>query len=118
MTATMFYSLGAFIPSLQAQFGWARGDISLAVTIMTIGLFLSGPLVGRLCDPFGAAAVGSISLASHGIAVVVLALTVDSIGWFWIGYFVIAVLGAGSPPYVLVCPITASFDRRRGIAHL
>src|SRR3546814_5286069 len=43
MTATMFYSLGAFIPSLQAQFGWARGDISLAVTIMTIGLFLSGP---------------------------------------------------------------------------
>src|SRR3546814_6580619 len=27
MTATMFYSLGAFIPSLQAQFGWARGDI-------------------------------------------------------------------------------------------
>src|SRR3546814_8395624 len=62
MTATMFYSLGAFIPSLQAQFGWARGDISLAVTIMTIGLFLSGPLVGRLCDHFGAATVDSISL--------------------------------------------------------
>src|SRR3546814_13972585 len=108
MTATMFYSLGAFIPSLQAQFGWARGDISLAVTIMTIGLILSGALVGRLCDHVGAAAVGSISLASYGIAVGVLALTVDSIGGLWIGYFVIAVMGAGSSLHGLERPIAAS----------
>src|SRR3546814_14621322 len=33
MTATLFYSLGSFIPSLQAEFGWSRGDISLAVKI-------------------------------------------------------------------------------------
>src|SRR3546814_4420412 len=38
MTATLFYSLGSFIPSLQAEFGWSRGDISLAVTLMTLAV--------------------------------------------------------------------------------
>src|SRR3546814_7441307 len=55
MTATLFYSLGSFIPSLQAEFGWSRGDISLAVTLMTLAVFVSGASAGRLCDRYGAA---------------------------------------------------------------
>jgi hypothetical protein len=51
MTATLFYSLGSFIPELEAEFGWSRGDISLAVTVMTITVFLSGASAGKLCDP-------------------------------------------------------------------
>ena len=116
MTATMFYSLGAFVPSLQAEFGWDRGSISLAVTIMTIGLFLSGPLVGRLCDRYGAALLGAGSLLAYAAAVVLLALLVQRIEWFWAGYFFIAVLGAGSTPIALVRPVTAGFERRRGLA--
>lgn len=116
MTATMFYSLGAFVPSLQAEFGWDRGRISLAVTIMTVGLFLSGPLVGGLCDRFGAALVGAVSLLAYAIAVVLLALLVQDLAWFWVAYFVIAVLGAGSTPIALLRPITAGFERRRGLA--
>lgn len=116
MTATMFYSLGAFVPSLQAEFGWDRGSISLAVTIMTIGLFLSGPAVGRLCDRYGAAKVGALSLLAYAVAVVAIVLVVARIEIFWAFYFVIAVLGAGSTPIALVRPITAAFQRRRGLA--
>lgn len=116
MTATMFYSMGTFIPALQADMQWSRGDISLGVTIMTLGLFLAGPMVGRLSDRFGAATVGSISLIGYALAVIVLAGTVTSLTGFWIGYFLIAVLGAGSTPIGLIRPISARFDKRRGLA--
>src|SRR3546814_7551686 len=65
MTATLFYSLGSFIPSLQAEFGWSRGDISLAVTLMTLAVFVSGASAGRLCDRYGAANVGAASLVAY-----------------------------------------------------
>jgi MFS family permease len=116
MTATMFYSLGAFIPSLQAEFGWSRGDISLGVTFMTIALFLAGPFAGRLCDRYGAASVGTLSLVSYALATIAFATTLKRIETFWIGYFSIAILGAGSTPIVLIRPISAAFDRNRGIA--
>lgn len=116
MTATMFYSMGTFIPALQAEFNWSRGDIALAVTIMTLGLFFTGPLVGRLCDRFGAAAVGSLSLLSYALAVMLMASFVQSLLWFWVCYFLIAILGAGSTPIGLIRPITANFDRQRGLA--
>ncbi len=116
MTATMFYSMGVLIPALQADLHWSRGDLSLAVTIMTAGLFLAGPVVGRLCDRYGAAAIGSLSLCAYALATITMALTVSSLAMFWTGYFVIALLGAGSTPIGLVRPISMHFVRRRGLA--
>ena len=116
MTATMFYSLGAFIPHLQAQFGWSRGDISLGVTFMTVALFLTGTYAGRLCDRYGAALIGAFSLAAYALGIVALVLFVTRIQEFWIAYAVIAVVGIGSTPIVLVRPISAVFDRHRGLA--
>src|SRR3546814_18920988 len=34
MTETLFYSLGRVFPSLQAAFGWRRGALSLAGTLL------------------------------------------------------------------------------------
>jgi MFS family permease len=116
MTATLFYSLGAFIPPLQAEFGWSRGDISLGVTAMTVAMFLSGSWAGRLCDRFGAALVGTISLVAYALGTVVLVLTAGRIETFWALYFLIAILGIGSTPIILIRPITAAFARHRGLA--
>jgi len=116
MTATMFYSVGTLMPAIHADMGWSRGDISLAVTIMTMGLFLAGPYVGSLCDRFGAAVVGSVSLLGYALATILMALNVGSLPVFWLGYFLIAVLGAGSTPIGLVRPISAQFEKRRGLA--
>jgi len=66
MTATLFYSLGTFIPSLEAEFGWSRGDISLAVTLMTLAVFVSGSAAGRLCDRYGAAIIAQTATACVG----------------------------------------------------
>ena len=116
MNAVMFYSLGSFIGPLQAEFGWDRASISFATTLLTFGIFLSGPVVGQLCDRFGAAAVGSLSLVAFALATITMTATVDSLPGFWLAYFVIAILGVGSTPIVLVRPITAGFDKRRGLA--
>jgi len=116
MTATLFYSLGTFIPSLEAEFGWTRGDISLAVTLMTLAVFVSGSAAGRLCDRYGAAAVGSASLVAYALGVVLLVATAGDIHLFWALYATIALLGVGSTPIVLVRPIAAAFDKQRGLA--
>jgi MFS family permease len=116
MTATLFYSLGTFIPSLEGEFGWSRGDISLAVTLMTLAVFVSGAAAGRLCDRFGAANVGAASLVAYALGVVLLVATAGSIHVFWALYAIIALLGVGSTPIVLVRPITAAFEKQRGLA--
>jgi len=116
MTATLFYSLGSFIPSLEAEFGWSRGDISLAVALMTLAVFLSGWAAGRLCDRYGAANVGAASLVAYALGVILLVTTARSIELFWAFYAAIALLGVGSTPIVLVRPIAAVFERQRGLA--
>jgi MFS family permease len=116
MTATLFYSLGSFIPSLQSEFGWSRGEISLAVTLMTLAVFVSGSWAGKLCDRYGAALVGTSSLLAYAIGVIVLVLTAGRIEVFWAMYVVIALLGVGSTPIVLIRPIAAAFEQRRGFA--
>lgn len=116
MTATLFYSLGSFIPPLEAEFGWSRGDISLAVTLMTLAVFVSGSAAGRLCDRYGAANVGAASLVAYALGVIVLVATAGSIELFWALYAIIALLGVGSTPIVLVRPIAAAFEKQRGLA--
>lgn len=116
MNATMFYSLGSFIVPFKTAFGWERGDISLATTILTFGIFLFGPVVGLICDRFGAAAVGTLSLLSYAAVVVIMSLTVHTLTGLWFFYFLIALFGVGSTPIVLVRPITGVFDKQRGLA--
>jgi len=116
MTATMFYSLGAFIQPLQAEYGWSRGDTSLGATFLTLAVFFTGTLAGRLCDRFGAAQVGAYSLVAYAGAVAVMVSTMSELHHFWVAYFLIAVLGVGSTPIVLVRPIITQFYRARGIA--
>ncbi|HCD56585.1 MFS transporter [Haliea sp.] len=116
MTATMFYSLGAFIAPLQAEFGWSRGDISLGATFLTLAVFCTGTLAGRLCDYFGAALVGAASLVAYALAVIAMVSLMTELRHFWIAYFLIAIFGVGSTPIVLIRPITTKFHRARGIA--
>lgn len=46
------YIASVFVPSMQAEFGWTRSQISYVGLLTLIGMF-SFPLVGRLADRFG-----------------------------------------------------------------
>ena len=116
MSATMAFSLGSFIVPLQAQFGWGRADISLAFTALTLGIFLSAPLAGRLCDRHGAALVGAASLCAFSAVTLATAAFVSRIEMFWLAYLAMAITGAGTTPVVMVRPAAAVFRRSRGLA--
>jgi MFS family permease len=116
MNAMMVYGLGSFIAPLQAEFGWKRGDISFAVSVLTFGVFLFAPVAGRLCDWFGAAVVGATSLLCYGLAVILMTFLINSLASLWAAFFIVAMLGVASTPIVMLRPITAAFDRRRGLA--
>ncbi|HKT78312.1 MAG TPA: MFS transporter, partial [Sphingobium sp.] len=53
ISSLFFYTLGIFIRPLQAEFGWSRGSLSLAVLISGIVLAIASPFVGRLVDRVG-----------------------------------------------------------------
>ena len=92
VASTLFYSLGSFIPPLQAAYGWSRGAISLALTIAAAATFLLGSVAGRLCDRYGSRRVATASLVAYGLGLVTLALSVSRVEHLWIGYFVVALL--------------------------
>lgn len=116
MLQGLFYSMGTLIPAWEGEFGWSRGDMSLALTVATVAMFFSGTYAGRLGDRYGAARVGALSLALYGAVMMLLAVVLQEIWQLWAGYALLAVVGVASSAIVLMRPITAAFDARRGIA--
>src|SRR5882724_6288321 len=60
------WSIAVVLPTLQADFGVTRADVSLAYTAVMLGAVLGGPAMGWLSDKFGIVlpvAVGSAMLA-------------------------------------------------------
>lgn len=116
MLPGLFYSIGVFMPAWEAEFGWSRGDMSFSLTLATVAMFLFGTFAGRLGDRFGAAAVGPISLFAYGAVLALLPLVISDVRHLWAGYVVLAILGVPSSAIIMIRPITAAFDERRGIA--
>jgi MFS family permease len=116
MLSGLFYSMGTLIPVWESEFGWSRSDISLTLTFVTIAMFICGTGAGRLGDKFGAAIVGSLSLTTYGALLILLSFFLTELWHLWVGYIVLAIVGAPSTAIVLIRPITSAFDAKRGIA--
>jgi MFS family permease len=60
------WSIAVVLPTLQADFGVTRADVSLAYTAVMLGAVVGGPVMGWLSDRFGIAvpvAIGTAMLA-------------------------------------------------------
>jgi MFS family permease len=91
-TSLLFYSVGVFFEPLQREFGWTRGQIAGAMIYLTVGLVISGPVVGWLIDRFGARVVALVSIP-------LLALTLG--GFANLGNSLPALSALFLPPVVL-----------------
>lgn len=116
MLSSLFYSMGTLMPVWEAEFGWSRGDMSLSLTLATFAMFLCGSLAGRLGDRFGAARVGALSLVAYGAVLALLPYVLTDVTRLWAGYIVLAILGVPSTAIIMIRPLTAAFDQRRGLA--
>ena len=105
-----------FIEPLEQEFGWARADMSLALTLFTLCLAVTLPFMGRLVDRYGSRRVLAPSMLVLGAGLCVLGWRLDALWILLTVYVLIGVLGAGanSPPYMRT--VSSWFDRRRGLA--
>ena len=107
---------GFFVKPLGAEFGWSRGQISLA-SMAVLGTALAMPAVGMLVDRRGPRLfilLGAILFAAAYAALAVMP------GEIWAYYAIIVFIGlAAGPatsPLVVTRPLVSAFSRSRGLA--
>ncbi len=110
------FAFGTFVTPLEAEFGWSRAEISVALTVTNITIVFCSPLLGWLVDRVGVRRVLIPSVILMGIAVASMHQMQGNIWHFYLMYLLIPLLGAGTLPLSYSRVIVAWFARRRGIA--
>ena len=101
---------------LSAEFGWERGDISLAITLTALSLSFAMPVAGRLVDRFGPKRVLYPSILLLGCLVASLYFLTGSILHLYLNFICIGLAGSGTGGVAYAKVVTNWFSRRRGLA--
>lgn len=109
-------SFGVFVLPLSSEFGWGRGDMSLALTLMSIAIVFLSPLAGILLDRYGVRRVLTPSILFFGIAIAGLSLMTASLFHYYVMYLILALAGVCTTPASYSRVVVSWFDRRRGLA--
>jgi MFS family permease len=121
-TSVVLVNVGVFMKPLAHEIGWSRGQVALSLSIGAISMALANPLVGRLIDRFGVRPVLIASLLGYGVATACIPLLVQVAGLpgFYVGYAIIAGVGAGSNVIAYVRVLSGWFsgplNKSRGLA--
>jgi MFS family permease len=112
----MTFSFGVFLPSFESEFGWNRGQISLALTLTILSAAVVMPIAGRLLDSIGARRFTLWALVIFGASVMSLYFVPGNLALFYAWFVVIGLLAAGAAPGPFARAVSAWFDRKRGFA--
>ncbi len=121
-TSVALINVGVFMKPLAATFGWTRGAIALSLSVGAISMALANPFVGRLIDRYGVRPVLITSLLGYGLATAAIPFLVGAGGiWgLYIGYAIVAGIGAGSNVIAYVRVLSGWFsgpmNNARGLA--
>ncbi|MCF7982020.1 MAG: MFS transporter [Pseudomonadales bacterium] len=110
------FVFGTFITPLEAEFGWQRGPMSLALTIANITVVFASPLLGVLVDKLGVRKVMLVSVVLLGLCVGSMSQLNGNIWHYYAMHLLIPFLGAGTLPLSYSRVMIAWFAKRRGIA--
>ena len=109
------WSITVVLPTLQADFGVTRADISFAYTAATMGAVVGGPIMGRLSDRFGIIMPVVIGAAMLALGLV-LASQTASIWQFSLVQGLLIGIGTSASFGPVIADVSLWFARRRGIA--
>jgi predicted MFS family arabinose efflux permease len=110
------YTAGTFMPKLQTQFGWSRGELSTAILIFTLTLAAASPVVGRLVDRIGVRRAAASSIIAASVCYLALGTHLSSLWGYYALHATIAALGAAAAPVAYTRIITAHFHQSKGLA--
>ena len=111
----LFAGTGVLIKPLTQEFGWSRGDVSLALTLLTVGIALGVLVSGRLIDRYGARRVVCTSIALSILVILTGPLYVVTLPLFYTMMILAAVVGAPTNTIGYARVISNWFDKRRGL---
>lgn len=110
------FSFGAFIKPLELEFGWQRGEISLALGVINLTGIAMAPILGFLVDKHGVRKILLPSSLMLGLLTASLFFLSSNLWHFYLIWFLVAVLGCAATPLSYSKVIVKWFDRKRGIA--
>lgn len=110
------YNFGPFVIPLSNEFGWSRGEISAAILVINGTATVIALVLGVLVDYAGAKRVMLPSIVLLAMTIFSMYWLSDSLVHFYIMFFLIALLGAGTSTLTFSRVVFNWFDRRRGLA--
>ena len=114
--AAGMYVVPVVMTTVQAEFGVARADASLAYTLLMIGFGLGGMLMGRLADRFGVTVPLLIGAAGLGFGYIAASMSGSIWTFTLIHGLLIGLLGSSATFAPLLADTSLWFVKRRGIA--
>ena len=110
------FTFGIFLNPLAQEFGWGRGEITLAFSLSVLVMSVASPTLGKLADRFGARRVILPSALIFGIGLASLSLLTASLWLFYAIYLIMGLVGGGTAPIPYSKVISSWFDKKRGLA--
>ena len=116
ITGLPIYTTGLFIRPLEQAFAWPRATITGGLLFLKVGVTLMAPLVGMVVHRYPVRPVAALAMVGFAIGYLGLTLHDGSVPLWYLGWTVLAVLGAGTSPIVWTRAVASWFDTSRGLA--
>lgn len=110
------WSVIVALPTVQAEFGSARGGASLSYTAVMIGFAAGGVLMGRLMDRRGIVPPLMLGALSLGFGYVLAGLSPNLFVFAAVHGMLIGALGSSASFGPLMSDVSLFFSKRRGLA--
>ena len=104
-----------YVKPIQADLGWSRGEISLAISLAAVAMGLGAPFIGRLIDRIGARLTMATGAAVIGVCTILLSQA-QSLPYFY-ALFIVSGIGQGAATIIPVSMVISNwFTAMRGKA--
>ncbi len=110
------YTQSFFVGPVTQEFGWDAGQFFLSYTVLMLAGIFTAPLVGSLIEKWGARPLAILGLVGHSLGYVLLSFNTGSLLLWYLSFFLLAVLAAGSLPITWTKVINGWFVENRGKA--
>lgn len=99
----------------EAEFGWSRGEVSMAYTVLTVGAAIGGLVWGGLSDRIGAKRISFIGGLTLSMTLILISFQ-SELWIIYILYFLIGSIGFACLFSPLLALTGLWFSRRKGMA--
>ena len=107
-------SFSIFIIPLETDFGWSRGELSIAASVGFFANAVTQPFLGRIFDWQGGRRVLLVSMIVFGVATVLLSLTFHFLFLVFLFGVVSGIAASGTSLSNTMALVSRWFRRRRG----